>query len=76
MWSASLKDILAAVDMMALVWMGTGHVKNKGRLETVGLRYGMRVGLEGKKACQSMSQRNNEGWLQIMVCVMSPALTN
>lgn len=52
MWPASLKDTLAAMDMMALIWMGTGHIRNKEtltrRLETVGLRYGMRVDLEGK----------------------------
>lgn len=48
--------------MMALIWMGTGHRKNKekptGRLETVAWGYGMRVDLEGKKAGQSMLQRN------------------
>lgn len=52
--------------MMALIWMGTGHNKNKekltGRLKTVGLRDSMRVDLEGKKACQSLSQRNNWRW--------------
>lgn len=69
--------------VMALIWMGTGHNRNKekltGRLKTVGLGDGIRVDLEGKKACQLMSQRNNWGCvgkLQIMLCVMSLALTN
>lgn len=67
LWSASPKGSLAAADMTALIWMGTGHIKSKekliGRLETVGLGHDMRMGLEGKKGCQPMSQRNNWGFI-------------
>lgn len=51
------------------------HKKNKEkltrRLEIVGLRYGMRVDLEGKKACQSMSQRDNWGEDSYKSCYVS-----